>query len=117
VPLYPQYAAATTATVCDKAFAVLATMRWQPALRVAPGRISTRRSYIDAVATSLERALAKLPFQPERSWLRSTACRKNICARGDPYYCQCAATVRLLRERLQARREPDAHLPIALRPG
>ena len=36
VPLYPQYAAATTATVCDKAFEALAAMRWQPALRVAP---------------------------------------------------------------------------------
>jgi len=35
VPLYPQYAAATTATVCDEAFRVLARMRAQPTLRVA----------------------------------------------------------------------------------
>src|SRR5262249_30658526 len=36
LPLYPQYAAATTATVCDKAFLALMTMRAQPTMRVAP---------------------------------------------------------------------------------
>src|ERR1700722_9529291 len=36
VPLYPQYAAATTATVCDEAFRALMKMRRQPSLRVAP---------------------------------------------------------------------------------
>src|SRR3954454_15409850 len=36
VPLYPQYSAATSATVADKAFAALTTMRWQPAVRIAP---------------------------------------------------------------------------------
>src|SRR5271168_2774366 len=35
VPLYPQYCAATTATVCDKAFDTLRRLRWQPTLRVA----------------------------------------------------------------------------------
>ncbi|HYD15569.1 MAG TPA: ferrochelatase, partial [Hyphomicrobium sp.] len=36
VPLYPQYAAATTATAADHAFRALMKMRWQPAVRVAP---------------------------------------------------------------------------------
>jgi ferrochelatase len=36
LPRYPQYAAATTATACDKVFEVLRTMRRQPSLRVAP---------------------------------------------------------------------------------
>ena len=36
VPLYPQYCAATSATVADKAFDALKTMRWQPAVRIAP---------------------------------------------------------------------------------
>jgi ferrochelatase len=36
VPLYPQYCAATTATVADKVFDTLKTMRWQPAVRIAP---------------------------------------------------------------------------------
>src|SRR5262249_28674362 len=49
MPLYPQYAAATTATVCDKAFETLATMRWQPAIRVLPPYYDDP-VYIDAVA-------------------------------------------------------------------
>ena len=36
VPLYPQYAAATSATACDEAFRALMRMRWQPTVRVAP---------------------------------------------------------------------------------
>src|SRR6201996_7057468 len=36
VPLYPQYSAATSATVCDEVFRVLAAMRAQPTLRVTP---------------------------------------------------------------------------------
>jgi ferrochelatase len=100
VPLYPQYAAATSASVCDKAFAVLATMRWQPALRVAPAYFDTP-VYIDAVATSLERALAKLPFQPETILASFHGMPEEYLRKGDPYYCQCAATVRLLRERLK----------------
>jgi ferrochelatase len=100
VPLYPQYAAATSASVCDKAFAVLATMRWQPALRVAPAYFDTP-VYIDAVATSLERALAKLPFQPETVLASFHGMPEEYLRKGDPYYCQCAATVRLLRERLK----------------
>ena len=35
VPLYPQYSAATSATVCDEVFRVLAGMRAQPTLRVS----------------------------------------------------------------------------------
>src|SRR5262245_26755483 len=51
MPLYPQYAAATTATVCDKAFEALTAMRWQPAIRVLPP-YHDDPLYIDAVATS-----------------------------------------------------------------
>src|SRR5215510_994212 len=64
VPLYPQYAAATTATVADKAFDALKTMRWQPAVRIAPPWHDDP-VYIEAVASSLEAELAKLAFKPE----------------------------------------------------
>src|SRR5215470_10500833 len=53
LPLYPQYAAATTATVCDKAFLSLMTMRAQPTLRVAPPYYADP-VYIEAVAASIE---------------------------------------------------------------
>tara|TARA_A100001015_G_scaffold154506_1_gene171466 strand:- start:85 stop:636 length:552 start_codon:yes stop_codon:yes gene_type:complete len=36
LPLYPQYAAATTATVCDEVYRTLMKMRWQPNLKIIP---------------------------------------------------------------------------------
>src|SRR6185436_3436808 len=64
VPLYPQYAAATTATVCDEVFRSLERMRFQPTLRVAAPYYA-EPVYIDALAASLTTALAKLAFKPE----------------------------------------------------
>ena len=54
VPLYPQYSAATTATVCDEVFRVLAGMRAQPALRVVPPYYD-EPVYIEALAVSIKR--------------------------------------------------------------
>ncbi|MCK9912063.1 ferrochelatase, partial [Microbacteriaceae bacterium K1510] len=64
VPLYPQYAAATTATAADQAFRALMKMRWQPAVRVAPS-YHDDPAYIDALASAMRRDLAKLDFTPE----------------------------------------------------
>jgi len=99
VPLYPQYAAATTATVADKAFDALAGMRWQPALRVAPAYYD-QPAYIDALASSLEEGLSKLPFKPDLVIASFHGMPEDYLKKGDPYYCQCAATARLLRARL-----------------
>jgi ferrochelatase len=63
-PLYPQYAAATTATANDDAFRALAAMRWQPAIRTLPP-YHDDPAYIDALAASLKASLAELPFEPE----------------------------------------------------
>jgi len=100
VPLYPQYAAATTATVCDKAFEALAQMRWQPALRVAPAWFD-EPVYIEAVAASLEAGLAKLAFKPEVVLASFHGMPEEYLHKGDPYHCQCAKTTRLLRQRLK----------------
>jgi ferrochelatase len=99
VPLYPQYSAATTATVADKAFDALKTMRWQPAVRIAPPWHDDP-VYIDAVASSLESELQKLPFKPEIILASFHGVPKDYLLKGDPYHCQCQKTVRLLRERL-----------------
>jgi protoporphyrin/coproporphyrin ferrochelatase len=99
VPLYPQYSAATTATVCDKTFDALKRMRWQPALRVAPP-YHDDSVYIEAVASSLEAALAKLPFTPEVVIASFHGVPKDYLLKGDPYHCHCVKTARLLRERL-----------------
>ncbi len=100
VPLYPQYAAATTATVCDEAFRALSTMRFQPSLRVAAPYYA-EPVYIDALATSLNAALAKLPFKPEVIVASYHGVPETYVAQGDPYAEQCAATTRLLRKKLK----------------
>ncbi|MGH6806596.1 MAG: ferrochelatase [Ensifer adhaerens] len=98
-PLYPQYAAATTATVNDKAFEALLKMRWQPALRTVPP-YHDDPVYIDALATSITRHLATLGWEPEVVLTSFHGIPKSYFEKGDPYYCQCQKTARLLREKL-----------------
>jgi ferrochelatase len=100
VPLYPQYAAATTATVNDKAFEALAAMRWQPAVRTAPAYYD-EPAYIEALAMSVEEQLTKLTFKPEVIIASFHGMPEEYLEKGDPYYCQCHVTARLLRERLK----------------
>lgn len=98
-PLYPQYAAATTATVCDKAFDALKTMRWQPAIRTVPP-YHDDPVYIDALADSMRGYLATLDFEPEVVLASFHGLPKEYLLKGDPYHCQCAKTARLLRDAL-----------------
>ena len=100
VPLYPQYCAATTATAADKAFDALKMMRWQPAVRIAPPWHDDP-VYIEAVAASLDAELKKLPFRPEVILASFHGVPKDYLIKGDPYYCHCAKTARLLRTRLK----------------
>jgi ferrochelatase len=99
VPLYPQYAAATTATVGDKVFEALATMRWQPALRIA-APWHDDPVYIEAVTDSLKAELAKLSWQPDVILASFHGVPLEYLLKGDPYYCQCAKSARLMRARL-----------------
>jgi ferrochelatase len=100
VPLYPQYAAATTATVCDAAFATLQKMRDQPTLRVVPPYYDDP-VYIEALAGSVEAELARLPFQPELTLASFHGIPKSYADEGDPYPRHCEETARLLRARLK----------------
>lgn len=98
-PLYPQYAAATTATVNDKAFQTLLKMRWQPALRTVPA-YHDDPVYIDALAQSIENHLASLDFEPEKVIASYHGIPQSYFKRGDPYHCHCYKTSRLLNDRL-----------------
>jgi len=98
-PLYPQYCAATTATANDAAFAALATMRWQPALRTLPP-YHDDPLYIGALKADLERQLKALDFTPDRLLLSFHGMPQRTLERGDPYSCQCRKTARLLGEAL-----------------
>jgi protoporphyrin/coproporphyrin ferrochelatase len=97
VPLYPQYAAATSATACDQAFRALMDMRWQPTVRVAPPYYEDP-AYIDALVASMRRDLAKLAFEPETILVSFHGIPQSYLLKGDPYYCHCHKTWRLMRE-------------------
>jgi protoporphyrin/coproporphyrin ferrochelatase len=98
-PLYPQYSAATTATVLDEAFDTLKAMRWQPALRTLPPYFDDP-AHIDALATSVQAGLAKLDFEPDAIVASFHGMPQRTLFEGDPYHCQCQKTGRLLSEKL-----------------
>jgi ferrochelatase len=98
-PLYPQYAAPTTATANDQAFRTLMKMRWQPAIRTAPAYFD-HPLYIKALAESVEREYAKLEVKPDVLVTSYHGLPERYLLEGDPYHCQCVKTTRLLRERL-----------------
>src|SRR3954464_13261135 len=99
VPLYPQYSAATSATVCDEVFRVLAGMRAQPTLRVTPPYYDDP-DYIEALAASIDAHLKTLPFQPEIIVASFHGMPQKYIDQGDPYYAQCVATTEALRKRM-----------------
>lgn len=99
VPLYPQYAAATSATACDAVFRHLMTLRRQPTLRVSPP-YHDDPVYIDALAQSVRSELARLTFKPDVILASFHGIPREYVDKGDPYYCHCVKTARLLREKL-----------------
>src|ERR1700680_2058276 len=99
VPLYPQYSAATSATVCDEVFRVLAGMRAQPTLRVSPPYYDDP-GYIEALAVSMSVHLATLPFAPELIVASFHGMPQKYVDNGDPYEKQCIATIDALRKRM-----------------
>ncbi|RFC67432.1 MULTISPECIES: ferrochelatase [Mesorhizobium] len=99
VPLYPQYAASTTATANDALFMALMKMRVQPALRTLPPYYD-EPTYIDALANSMTKFLGTLEFEPEVVIASYHGLPKRYFEAGDPYHCHCQKTSRLLREKL-----------------
>ncbi|MBS1240272.1 MAG: hemH [Proteobacteria bacterium] len=107
-PLYPQYSAATNASVTDKLGEVLGAMRWQPALRMVPPYYDDA-AYIGALAKDLTRQLAALPFVPEVLLLSFHGLPERSLHLGDPYHCHCQKTGRLLADALA---RPDIRVEV-----
>jgi protoporphyrin/coproporphyrin ferrochelatase len=99
MPLYPQYAAATTATVCDEVFRFMQGLRQQPALRIMPAYYEDPY-YIEVLSSTLKAQLKELSFQPEVILASYHGMPKEYVAKGDPYESQCVRTTHLLREQL-----------------
>ena len=100
IPLYPQYCAATTATVGDEVFRALTRMRAQPAVRIAAPYYDDP-VYIEALASSTSVALSRLDFEPEVILASFHGIPQSFVENGDPYYAQCVETMRLLREQIK----------------
>jgi ferrochelatase len=99
MPLYPQYSAATTATVCDEVFRFMMRQRRQPALRFLPAYYEDQY-YIEVLASSLQAELKSLPFTPDVILASYHGVPKEAVAKGDPYQVQCTRTTELLRAQL-----------------
>ena len=99
MPLYPQYAASTTATVNDEVYKWALDLRWQPAIRTVPPW-HDHKSYIEALAKSVKAAVKK-SGKPDDLVISFHGIPKSYFVSGDPYHCQCMKTARLLREALQ----------------
>ena len=100
MPLYPQYAAPTTATVADEVFRVLMRQRRQPALRIVPAYYDDPY-YIEVLASSLQAELKALPFKPDVIVASYHGMPLDYVDKGDPYQRQCERTTELLRAQLK----------------
>ena len=97
LPLYPQYAAATTATVCDEVYRSLMLMRWQPSLQVIP-HYESEPAYIDALTKSIKNKLENIDWKPDLIISSYHGIPKKYFDKGDPYHCYCHKTTRLIKE-------------------
>ncbi len=98
LPLYPQYAAATTATVCDEVYRTLMKMRWQPSLKIIP-HYESNPLYIDALVNSINTKLAGINWKPDLILASYHGIPKKYFDKGDPYHCYCHKTTRLISEK------------------
>ena len=98
LPLYPQYSATSTGSVLDAVADTLKQLRWPPELRIV-NDYHDDPAHIDALARSIEQWWAT-HGRGERLLLSFHGIPERYLRAGDPYFCQCHATARLLRERL-----------------
>jgi len=97
IPLYPQYAAATTATVCDEVYRTLMKMRWQPSLQIIP-HYESEPLYITALVNSIEKKISEIKWTPDLIVASYHGIPKKYFDKGDPYQCYCQKTSRLIKE-------------------
>ena len=98
LPLYPQYAAATTATVCDEVYRTLSKMRWQPSLQVI-SHYESEPLYIEALVNSIEKKMSEINWKPDLLLTSYHGIPKIYFEKGDPYHCYCHKTTRLISEK------------------
>ena len=98
LPLYPQYAAATTATVCDEVYRTLMKMRWQPSLQIVP-HYESEPLYVSALVKSIQKKIETISWKPDLIIASYHGIPKKYFDKGDPYHCYCHKTTRLIKEK------------------
>ncbi len=98
LPLYPQYASPTTATVCDEVFRSLMKLRWQPSLQIV-SHYEENPLYIDAIVNSIKKKISEIDWKPDLIVASYHGIPKKYFDKGDPYHCYCVKTTRLLKEK------------------
>ena len=98
LPLYPQYASPTSATVCDEVFRVLMKMRWQPAIQIVP-HYESEPLYINAIVKSIKKKIDEIDWKPDLIVASYHGIPKKYFEKGDPYHCYCQKTTRLISEK------------------
>ena len=97
LPLYPQYASPTTATVCDEVYRSLMKMRWQPSLQIVP-HYESDPNYIRALIKSIKTKIENIKWKPDLIISSYHGIPKKYFDKGDPYHCYCHKTTRLMKE-------------------
>ncbi|MFL2893379.1 MAG: ferrochelatase [Candidatus Pelagibacter sp.] len=100
LPLYPQYAAATTATVCDEVYRSLMKMRWQPSLQII-SHYESEDLYIDALVKTIKNKISEINWKPDIILASYHGIPKKYFDKGDPYHCYCQKTSRLISEKFK----------------
>ena len=100
LPLYPQYAAATTATVCDEVYRSLMEMRWQPSLQIIP-HYESEPIYIKAIVNSIKLKISELDWKPDLIIASYHGIPQKYFDKGDPYQCYCQKTSRLMIDKFK----------------
>ena len=98
LPLYPQYAAATTATVCDEVYRNLMKMRWQPSLQIIP-HYESEPLYISSLVNSIKKKISEINWKPDLILASYHGIPQEYFDKGDPYQCYCQKTTRLMNEK------------------
>ena len=98
LPLYPQYSSTTIGSTFDAVSNVLRKWRWVPELHFING-YHDHPVYIDALAASISEDL-NAHGTPQKLVFSYHGTPKLFLENGDPYYCFCMQTTRLVAEKL-----------------
>lgn len=103
LPLYPQYSAATTASTFDKLYDILKEWRYLPEISFL-NSYHDHPVYIKGVAKSIADYWEK-NGRAEKLLMSFHGLPKSSVYKGDPYYCECVKSAKLIAKELGLKRE------------